>query len=99
MLVEKIVDEEKFNMHHAEQISPRSQKDVFFIWLLIIFISVIAAHFVLNMTDAFMTGFVTAAENPSENIILLLDAFMVVFVVVLMVGLMYNGITKKDHDY
>jgi hypothetical protein len=97
--MESIVDEERFNMNHAEQISPRSQKDVFFIWLLIIFISVIAAHFVLNVSNASMTGFVTAAQDPSENITLLLDAFMVVFVVILIVGLVYSGITKKDHDW
>jgi hypothetical protein len=95
--VENIVDESEFLKHYSEQVESKSQKDIFFIWLLIMFISVIAAHFVLNFTGSSPTGFVTATQNPTENITLLFDAMMVVFVVVLITALIYMGISKKDH--
>ena len=95
--VESIVDESEFLRHHLEQVQSRSQKDIFFIWMLIVFISVIAAHFVLNFTGSSPTGFVTATQNPAENITLLFDAMMVVFVGVLITALIYMGIGKKDH--
>jgi len=95
--LEHIIDEAEFVRHHQAQVQSRSQKDVFFIWLLIVFISVIAAHFVLNFTGGSPTGFVTASESPVDNAVLLLGAMMVTFVVVLIVGLVYSGITKKDY--
>jgi len=97
--MEKIVDEKKFFSDHKLQIHHRSQKDIFFIWMLIMFISVISAYFVLNLGSNSPTGFVTASENATENLTLLLSAFMVVFVVVLITALIYTGITKKDHHY
>jgi hypothetical protein len=94
---ESIVDESEFFRLHSEQVQSRSQKDIFFVWLLIVFISVIAAHFVLNFTGSSPTGFVTASQNPGANITLLFDSFMVVFIVVLITALIYMGIGKKDH--
>jgi F0F1-type ATP synthase membrane subunit a len=96
-LLEHIVDEEEFMKHHEQQVQKRSQRDVFFIWMLIIFISVLAAHFILNITGSTPTGFVTAAENPTANVTILLGAMLLVFVVILIGGLVYTGITKKDH--
>jgi len=96
--LESIIDEHEFLRYHRHQVESKSQKDVFFIWLLIVFISVIAAHFILNFTGGSPTGFVTADQNPAENLTLLLESFMMVFVVVLIVGLAYVGITKKDKE-
>ena len=96
--LESIIDEHEFLRHHSQQVEHRSQKDVFFIWLLIVFISVIAAHFILNFTGSSPTGFVTADQNPTDNLTLLLESFMVVFVVTLIVGLVYVGVTQKDRE-
>ena len=96
--MDKIVDEKKFFMNHKEQVQHRAQKAIFFIWMLIMFLSVISAYFVLNMGVGSPTGFVTASQDPEANLTLLLSAFMVVFVVVLITALIYNGITQKDHN-
>jgi hypothetical protein len=95
--LESIIDEHEFIQNHQHQVDRRSQKDVFFIWLVIVFLSVIAAHFVLNITGSSPTGFVTAAQDFNSNAFLLLGALMVSFVVILIVGLVYTGITKKDY--
>ncbi|MBU1198767.1 MAG: hypothetical protein KKF46_06410 [Nanoarchaeota archaeon] len=92
-----IVDKDKFLKHHSEQVGHRSQKDVFFIWTLIILISVIAAHFILNFSGSSPTGFITAAESTTGNISILLGAMLVVFVGILITALTYVGITKKDY--
>ena len=92
-----IINEFMFKKHHAKQIESRSQRDIFFIWMILIFISVIAAHFVLNFTASSPTGFITAAQNPDANTTLLFAAFLVVFIVILITGLVYTGITQKDH--
>jgi uncharacterized membrane protein YhaH (DUF805 family) len=97
--MEKIVDEKKFFTDHKKQVHHRAQKDIFFIWLLVMFISVISAYFVLNMGAGSPTGFVTANEDPEANLTLLLSAFMVLFVVVLITALIYIGITQKDHPF
>ena len=93
----KMIHQNSFVKHHLEQVQSRSQKDVFFIWMLMIFISVVAAHFVLNLTGGSPTGFVTAAQGATGNTTLLLGALMVVFVVILITGLIYVGVTQKDH--
>lgn len=95
--LDKLVKDSDFVKHHQEQVQHRSQKDVFFIWMIIIFISVLAAHFVLNFTGGLPTGFVTAAEDPANNAILLLGAFLVVFIAVMITGLVYVGVTQKDY--
>jgi hypothetical protein len=97
--MEKIVDEKKFFSDHKKQVHHRAQKDIFFIWLLVMFISFISAYFVLNLGAGSPTGFVTASEDPEANLTLLLCAFMVFFVGILITALIYNGITKKDHPY
>jgi hypothetical protein len=96
MRMEKLFDEARFKRSYKEQEQSGSQKDIFLIWMLIMFISVIAAHLVLNLTAGSPTGFVTAIQNPEENITILLEAFMAVFIVVLITALIYTGITKKD---
>ena len=92
-----IVNKEKFFQHHSKEIQPKSQKDVFFIWMLIMFISVISAHFILNFAGGLPTGFITAAESTTGNISILLGAILVVFVGVLITALVHIGITKKDY--
>ena len=92
-----IADESDFKRNHLEQTHHRSQRDVFFIWMLIMFISVLGAHFMLNFMGGSPTGFVTAAESPTDNAILLLGAFLVLFVVIMIVGLIHIGITKRDY--
>ncbi|MBW2990849.1 hypothetical protein KY348_04035 [Candidatus Woesearchaeota archaeon] len=91
-----LIDEVKFRTHHKKQVHHRSQKDIFFIWMIIVFISVISAHFVLNFTGSTPTGFVTATQNTMGNVTLLLGALLVVFVIVLITGVIYVGITRKD---
>lgn len=97
--MEKIVDEKKFHSDHKSLIHHRAQKDIFFIWLLVMFIAVISAYFVLNLAGSSPTGFVTANEDPAESLVLLLSAFMLLFVVILITALIYFGITKKDHPF
>ena len=41
----RLFDEARFLTHHTVQRQSKGQKDVFFIWILIMFISVVAAHF------------------------------------------------------
>jgi uncharacterized membrane protein YhaH (DUF805 family) len=96
--MEKIVDEEKFFEDHRLQIHDRAQKDIFFIWMLVMFISVLGAYFVLNL-GASPTGFVTANQDMTGNMTLLLGAFMLLFIVVLITALIYFGITQKDHPF
>jgi len=91
-----IVDEEKFIEHHEKQVQSKSQRDIFFIWMIIIFISVIAAHFVLNFTGGSPTGFVTATESPTANINLLMGALLVVLIGIMITGLIYTGVTQND---
>ena len=97
--MEKIVDEEKFHADHKSLIHHRAQKDIFFIWMLVMFISVLGAYFMLNLGTGSPTGFVTANQDMTGNMTLLLGAFMLLFIVVLITALMYFGITQKDHPY
>lgn len=83
-------DDEKLKIH------VRKHHDVFFIWLVLMFIAVIGAHFVLNVTQGIPTGYVTAQENPVENMTLLLQAMLVLFVTILIVGITHEVITHKD---
>ena len=88
--------EAEFEKHHKKQVESKSQKDIFFIWMLIVFISVIAAHFVLNIAGGNPTGFVTAADNPATNTTILLGSIFIVFVTVLITAIIHINITKKD---
>lgn len=92
-----LFDETKFLKHHTAFRESKSQKDVFFIWMLIMFISVVAAHFILNFTGGSPTGFVTAAQSTIANTSLFLGALLVVFVVILIIAIIHIGITKKDY--
>ena len=91
-----MISENDFVKHHLEQVQSGSQKDIFFIWMLLVFISVIAANFVLNLTGSTPTAFVTVSGANSGNTSLFLGSIMVLFVVVLITGLVYCGITQKD---
>jgi uncharacterized membrane protein YhaH (DUF805 family) len=95
-MAEPIVNESEFARNHSLQIHSRAQKDIFFIWILIMLISVISAHFILNLAGGSPTGFVTAAENAEDNLAMLLGALMVFFIVVLITALVYTGVTKND---
>jgi hypothetical protein len=92
-----IIDDEEFKRHHSKQVHHRSQKDIFFIWMLIVFISVIAANFILGLASGSPTGFVTAETSTTTDATIILGSMMLVFVMTLMVALVYTGITKKDH--
>lgn len=94
---ENSINEEKFLENHKKQVQSKSQKDIFFIWILIIFISVIAAHFILNFTGSSLTGFVTAAQDTTTNMTILIGALLVVFIIILITALIHMEITKKDH--
>lgn len=93
----RLFDENKFFRHHGKQVQSKSQKDVFFIWMLIMFISVLAAHFILNFTGSSPTGFVTAAESVTGNTTLFLGALLVVFVVIMIIAVIHFGLTKRDY--
>ncbi|KYK25288.1 hypothetical protein AYK26_02290 [Euryarchaeota archaeon SM23-78] len=94
---EDLVDEEKFIKHHEEQVESKSQKDVFFIWMLIVFISVLASHFMLNFTGSTPTGFVTAAESITGNATLLLGSLLVMFAVIMITAVIHFSTVRKDH--
>lgn len=91
------IDEQEFMRKHYHQIRHRSQKDIFFIWMVIVFISVIAAHLVLNLTGGSPTGFVTAEEDSSSNMLILLGSLFVAFISCLITAIVYIGISKNDH--
>jgi len=94
--LDHIIDEAQFERSYKEQNTSRSQRDVFFIWLVLMFIAVFAAHLVLNFSGATVTGFVTATADPTANVSVLLYSLFAVFIVVLITALIYTGITQKD---
>ncbi|MBN2459516.1 hypothetical protein JXB28_04500 [Candidatus Woesearchaeota archaeon] len=91
------VDMKEFLKSHDKNVRPGAQKDVFFIWMIIVFISVIAAHFVMNIAGGTPTGFITASESSGSNLVILLGALFVAFISCLVTGLVYIGIGKNDH--
>ncbi|MFH0869966.1 MAG: hypothetical protein V1866_02830 [archaeon] len=94
--LDHIIDEAQFERSYKEQNTTRSQKDVFFIWLVLMFMAVFAAHLVLNFSGTTVTGFVTATAGPAGNATTLLYSLFAVFIVVLVTALIYTGITQKD---
>ncbi|MBN2142544.1 hypothetical protein JW711_04400 [Candidatus Woesearchaeota archaeon] len=93
---------EKMGLHkekepHDFHVHVKPHHEVFFIWVIIMFIAVIGAHFFLNMGlgDA-ITGYVTVEENPFDNLTLLLDAMAVLFITILIIGMAYETITHSD---
>jgi hypothetical protein len=95
--LDNVVDDIEFERDHKSEISPRSQKDVFFIWILIVMISVIGANFAINFSDAGgITGFVIAGSGNEGNYILLFSSVFVALIVVLIIGLIHHGLTQKD---
>jgi hypothetical protein len=95
--LEYIVDDAQFEKHHSQQQEGRGQKDIFFVWILLVLISVIGSHFLLNFSGGSPTGYVTATQDAGENMTIGLYAMFVVFIVVLIVGLIYVGATHKDY--
>jgi hypothetical protein len=90
-----VVDESEFARRHNERIERRGDKDVFFIWIILMFISVVGAHFVLNFASASPTGYVTAAQDAVENVTLLVESLFVLFVA-LFIGLLgHVGILRR----
>ncbi len=93
---EQIADINEFERRHNEQVERRGTKDVFSIWVALLFIAVIGSHLLLNMAPGSPTGYVTASESPIDNLYALVDAFSVLFVAVLVGGLAYLGISRHD---
>jgi hypothetical protein len=93
-----IVNDAEFERDYREQKKPKSQQDIFFIWIMLVLISVIGAHFMLNIggPSSSMTGYVTANESPGDNMSILLYALFVAFIGVLVIGLVHFGVTQKD---
>lgn len=95
--LDNIVDDAEFERNYKQQVSPRSQQDIFFIWLVLVMISVIGSHFVLNLSGASgITGYVVASGGTEGNFLLLISSLFVAFIVVLVVGLVHHGVTQKD---
>ena len=85
---------EEFARRHNEQLESKSHKDVFMVWLAIMFISVIASHFIMHVT-ASPTGYVLANPQASvDEITSLLGSIGIFCVAALIGGAGYLGISK-----
>jgi hypothetical protein len=94
-LQKPVVSEEEFLRRYNQRIERRGSKDVLFIWIVLMFISVVAAHFALNVAVPSTTGYVTAGTDAVENINILMDSFFVLFIAVFVGLLAYIGISKS----
>ena len=95
--LDSIVDDAEFEKNYKRQVSPRSQQDIFFIWLVLVMISVIGAHFLVGLSGAGgITGYVVSSGGSESNFMLLLASMFVTFIMVLIVGLVHHGVTQKD---
>jgi uncharacterized membrane protein YhaH (DUF805 family) len=94
--LDHIVDDADFEKNYKNQESPRGQRDIFFIWIVLVLISVVGAHFILNLAGGGITGYVTAKEDPVGNVTIMLQAIFVLFIAVLVVALVYFGVSQKD---
>ena len=90
------INPDEFLAKHPEQVQEKSQKDIFFIWMVLMFIAVFAAHFVIATIGGSPTGFVTVAGSATDSGTMLLGSLMVTFITVLIVGIVHVGITKRD---
>ena len=73
--------------------------DVYFIWLTLMFIAVVAGHFVLNVSGGIPTGYVAATENPVENLTLLVNSLVAVVTICIAVGIAAMSVTKNDYEF
>jgi len=92
----RAVSDEEFAQRHNNQIERKSGKDVVLFWFALMFLAVVGAHFMLNISPQTPTGFVTAEENALENLTLLVNAMFVLFVAILIGILGHRGITRHD---
>ncbi len=83
--------------YHRTQIENPNHKDIFFIWLLLVFISVFSAYTILGLTTGSPTGLVTAGDDISFNGPIMLGSLLFVFINILIVGLVHIGISGRDH--
>ena len=93
-MAEAVVNESEFNRRHNEQGKPRKDREIFSIWVALVFIAVIGAHFMLNVAPSTPTGYVTAVQDAPDNLGLLVYSFSVLGIEVLVGGLAYFGITR-----
>ncbi len=95
--LDNIVDDAEFEKNYKQQVSPRSQQDIFFIWLVLVMISVLGAHFFVGLSGAEgITGYVVSSGGTEGNFMLLFASMFVTFIMVLVVGLVHHGVTQKD---
>jgi uncharacterized membrane protein YhaH (DUF805 family) len=94
--LDKIINEEEFEKHHSKTKTARSQRDIFFVWTLLMTIAVIGSHFALNLSSPSVTGFVTATEDVTGSFTIMLYAVFALFVTILITAIIYTGITQKD---
>ena len=95
--LDNIVDDAEFEKNYKHQVSPRSQQDIFFIWLVLVIISVLGAHFLVGLSGAQgITGYVVSSGGSEGNFMLLLASMFVTFIMVLIVGLVHHGVTQND---
>jgi hypothetical protein len=95
--LDHIVDEAEFEKNYKSQASPRAQKDVFFIWMVLMVLSVVGAHFMLNVSGSSMTGYVTATQDPVENVTIMLDSMFVLFITILVGALIFIGVNQRKY--
>ena len=93
--MDKHIRFDEFEKRHNEQVEARSQKDVFMIWAILMFLAVIAAHFLLHMTLS-PTGYILATpEAQLEEISSLLAALGIFGFATIVGGAAYIGITNR----
>ena len=83
--------------HHRWQAEKTKHKDIFFIWLLLIFISVFSAYTILGLTTGSPTGLAIAGSELTSNGPIMLGSLLFVFINILIVGLVHTGISGRDH--
>ena len=82
--------------HHRSQVKNKNHSDIFFIWLLLVFISVFSAYTVLGITTGSPTGLAIAGDSLSTNAPFMLGSLLFVFINILIVGLIYTGVSGRD---
>ena len=88
--------EENFHKYHGEQVINRNHNDVFFIWMTILFISVLAANLFVGLAPINSVGMIVGEDSTSNGFSLLGSLFLV-FVNIFIIGVIYSKVTKKDY--
>jgi hypothetical protein len=84
--------------HHKEQQQKGSQKDIFFVWMVLMTIAVIGSNFLLEVGTGSPTGMVVASLGEEIQLNILLGSIMILLIAVLIGIISYKFATKKNKE-